>query len=98
MVAVGTLMKNGHSGHNLINAYQLRGMAVLNEYQSKGVGKFLLKHGEIVLQEKRCDVLWMNAREKAVRFYEKSGYCSIGTAFDIPLIGTHYVMYKDLKY
>ena len=81
---------------NWTNAYQLRGMAVLSEYQGKGLGMRILKSGEEALIERKAEILWMNARLVAVPFYEKQGYQKKGTAFDIPGIGPHFIMFKRL--
>jgi len=74
--------------------FQIRGMAVLENFQSKGFGEQLLKVAEDFCWEEKADVIWFNAREKAVPFYIKSGYEVIGDAFDIPNVGTHFVMFK----
>ncbi|MGK0254158.1 MAG: GNAT superfamily N-acetyltransferase [Mariniflexile sp.] len=76
--------------------YQLRGMAVLDNYQSIGLGKLLLSHGETLLKAQNTQIIWCNAREKAVNFYKKNGYSTIGTPFEIKEIGWHYMMYKLL--
>ena len=47
--------------------------------------------------EKNARVIWFNAREKAVPFYKKKGYTSIGDSFEIPEVGTHFVMFKVNK-
>lgn len=97
LIAVATFMKNGHHIHLFKNAYQLRGMAVIQNHQGKRVGKILLNFGETSLVKKQISILWMNAREKAVPFYKKLGFKVIGNVFDIPEIGNHYVMFKKLK-
>ena len=76
--------------------YQLRGMAVLNEYQNLGLGKLILNHGENLLKKQNIQIVWCNAREKAVNFYKKNGYKIIGLPFDIKDIGKHFIMYKSL--
>jgi ribosomal protein S18 acetylase RimI-like enzyme len=97
LIGVASFLENGHSLHHFTNAGQLRGMAVLNEYQGKGVGKILLTFGEKRLLEKQIDLVWMNAREIAVPFYQCCGYVKIGNVFDIAGVGNHYVMYKKLN-
>lgn len=79
------------------NDRQLRGMAILTPYQQKGYGAALLEKGVQILKNKGCPLVWMNAREKAVTFYEKLGYTAFGNAFNIPEIGIHYVLYKKIK-
>lgn len=76
--------------------YRLRGMAVLPEYRKRGIAELLLKRGEEILREKGCTLLWFNARIIAVRFYENMEYKKIGSEFNIPLVGPHYVMKKEL--
>lgn len=74
--------------------FQIRGMAVLENFQSKGFGEQLLKTAENFCWEKKADLIWFNAREKAVSFYKKLGYEIIGDAFDISNVGIHFVMFK----
>ena len=79
-----------------LSYYQLRGMAVLPQDQGVGIGKKLLLSGIKVLEERNIQVLWFNARIKAVPFYEKIGFQIIGSAFEVVGIGTHYKMFKAL--
>lgn len=74
--------------------FQIRGMAVLEDFQSKGFGEQLLKTAENFCWEEKADLIWFNAREKAVSFYKKLGYEIIGDAFDISNVGIHFVMFK----
>ena len=74
--------------------FQIRGMAVLEHFQNKGFGEQLLKVAENFCWQEKANLIWFNAREKAVLFYKKLGYEVIGDAFDIPNIGIHFVMLK----
>lgn len=77
--------------------YQLRGMAVLDSHKGKGYGAALLKAGEEELKRREKPwILWFNARDYAVGFYEKYGYEIIGEKFDIPGVCEHIVMFKHL--
>lgn len=76
--------------------FQLRGMAVLPEFQKQGLGEALVKHAENDALERSGKIMWFNAREIAVAFYKKLGYEIIGDSFNIADIGKHYVMYKKL--
>lgn len=76
--------------------YQMRGMAVLEEHQKKGLGEKLVQEAEDYIRGEKGEVVWFNAREIAVGFYKKMGYSIVGQAFDIPGVGIHYVMYKRL--
>lgn len=96
LVGVCTFMKNNHPLLTEAFQYQLRGMAVLDEYQGLGLGAIILTYGETLLKEKNIDIIWCNAREKASKFYKKIGYKIIGDPFDIKDIGLHYIMCKVL--
>ncbi len=74
---------------------QLRGMAVLDQFKGKGYGKQLLKAGEQLAYQKQKQYLWCNARIVAKSFYENQGFKTFGDSFEIPLVGTHFVMYKE---
>lgn len=76
--------------------FQLRGMAVLDSYQKKGLGEQLVKAAEEYIINKKGEAIWFNAREIAVGFYNKMGYEIIGEPFTISDIGIHYVMYRLL--
>lgn len=79
------------------NHLQLRGMAVLDKFKGNGVGKLLLETGEQLALKKKKTIIWCNARIVAVPFYEKMGYKIVGPTFEIPLVGLHYVMKKEIR-
>lgn len=70
---------------------QLRGMAVLQRTQNKGVGSCLLAEVHRLAWRHGWH-LWCKARQAAVPFYEKNGWIVRGEPFDIPNIGPHYTM------
>jgi predicted GNAT family N-acyltransferase len=74
--------------------FQLRGMAVLNEYQGLGYGKIIMENVCNFVEVKKAHVLWFNARENAVPFYTNFGFSICGDSFEIAEIGTHFLMYK----
>jgi ribosomal protein S18 acetylase RimI-like enzyme len=78
------------------NQFQIRGMAVLEQYQKKGFGVALLKFCENRIRNKMGEIIWFNARETAIGFYEKSDYQKSGNGFEIADIGIHYVLFKKL--
>lgn len=75
---------------------QLRGMAVLQAYHQKGIGANVLKFGEETLKKRNFSGIWMNARIKAIGFYEKLGYYLHGSEFLIEGVGIHYKMSKKI--
>ena len=78
------------------NVAQIRGMAVDEAFQGKGIGAQLVKEAEFLIKQKQVSRIWMNARASAVSFYEKLGYSILGDRFEIEPIGPHYVMEKNL--
>ncbi|WP_316634277.1 GNAT family N-acetyltransferase [uncultured Flavobacterium sp.] len=78
------------------NQAQIRGMAVLENHQKKGIGEALVKHCEKYCNANGVDLIWFNARTAAVGFYKKMNYETLGTAFDIKDVGEHYLMFKKL--
>lgn len=96
LVAVASFFIENNVEYQFYNAGQLRGMAVLESYHGKGFGQQLLTFGELLLQQQNISIIWMNARIKALGFYSKLNYQTIGTVFDVPLVGEHYVMFKNI--
>jgi GNAT superfamily N-acetyltransferase len=96
LVGIISLFKNNSPLFSQEYQYQIRGMAVLEEYQKYGLGRQLVAHSEEFLKSTSTELIWFNAREIAVNFYKKSGYQVIGDAFDIPDVGPHYVMWKAM--
>lgn len=76
--------------------YQLRGMALLEAYQGKGIGGRLLTAGIEQLKEQEVTLCWCNARTPAVAFYKAQGFQTFGEEFIIENAGPHMVMFKKL--
>lgn len=96
LIGVASFMKNTHHVFAKKKQYQLRGMAILQVFQGKGLGNILLSHGEELLQQNNVELIWCNARILAINFYRRGHYKTKGVSFDIPNIGMHYLMYKFL--
>ncbi|MBC8753490.1 GNAT family N-acetyltransferase [Kordia sp. YSTF-M3] len=94
LVGVVTLLEKAHPQFTSENPFQLRGMAVLTNFQKRGIGDALVKKAEEMILARGGTAMWMNAREIAVRFYEKLGYEKYGEPFTIPKIGLHFIMVK----
>jgi L-Ala-D/L-Glu epimerase len=75
---------------------QLRGMATMPDVRGMGCGQELLKACEAQAKEAGCELLWCNARQTAVGFYERAGWRIIGAEFDIPTVGPHFRMVRPL--
>lgn len=95
LIGIISVFKSNHAFFKE-NQFQIRGMAVLTAYQKKGIGAQLIRYAEQYIQNQKGNVIWLNARIIAVGFYEKLGYQIIGDPFEIPEIGTHFVMFKNI--
>lgn len=90
-VATGRLQFN--SG----NEAQIRSMAVLDDYQGKGLGSEILKFLEREAINKNYTSIMLDARENAVNFYLKNGYSVEGDSYVLFGIIPHFKMIKKLK-
>jgi len=96
IIGVVSVFKNDSIIFNTENQYQIRGMGVLHDFQKRGYGEMLVKHLEKYVKINFGQLIWFNARENAVPFYEKLGYTKIGAPFSIADIGPHYIMKKEI--
>ena len=55
-----------------------RYMAVDDYHRGKGIGKQVVEELESYAKLKKVDSIILNARDHAIRFYEKSGYEVVG--------------------
>lgn len=97
LVGIISIFKNINDIFAANNQYQIRGMAVLESHQKKGIGELLVNHCVVYCEKLQADLIWFNARTAAVGFYEKLGYTKVGTAFEIKDVGEHYLMAKSMK-
>lgn len=95
LVGVTSVFKSINKNFEFENQFQLRGMAILNTYQGKGFGGLLLKEAIGYVKQNNADILWFNAREKAVKFYKSHNFTIYGESFEINDIGTHFVMFMS---
>ena len=72
-------------------------MAVLEGYRKIGVGSNLIIEAEKILHNSKTNLIWLNAREKALSFYLKNGFKIINEPFTIENIGIHYKCEKKIK-
>lgn len=86
--SVATMMMSPRTFDGETVPLQLRGMATDPHLSGRGIGSRFL---QALHEEVGCS-WWCNAREVAVRFYERNGLVRIGEPFDIQGIGPHYVM------
>jgi len=97
LIGIISIFKEKNNLFSEINQFQIRGMAVLEEFQGKGFGAELVKEAENHCINLNADLIWFNARENAVFFYKKLDYTTIGDSFLISDVGIHFAMYKKIR-
>ncbi len=96
ILAIGSFYEKAHPELQRNKPIQLRGMATHPDARNRGYGSTLVQHALQIYKAYQYDLVWCNAREAAVPFYERLGFAKHGEAFEIESIGTHYVMYHQL--
>lgn len=95
VVGCATLHANAWQGEP---AWQLRGMAVADEFRGAGIGQKLLGYLEDWVRSTSATRLWWcNARTPALRFYQRQGWVVMSEVFQIPTAGPHVRMIKRLS-
>ena len=70
----GETLGTGMLQFNSIEEAQIRYMAVLNNFQTRGIGSKILSTLEDVASEKSISRIILQSRSNAINFYKKSGY------------------------
>lgn len=77
-------------------AYQLRGMATVENVRGQGVGSALLAACVEEARRHGAQWIWCNARTPAAGFYKRHGFAVQGGIFDVPMAGPHCRMFRPL--
>ena len=72
-------------------------MAVDPAIQGSGVGRKLLEASIAHVRAHGGRRFWCNARTSAAGFYRRNGLAEHGPVFDIPAVGPHVVMARELS-
>ena len=96
LVGIISIFKENNTLFPELNQFQIRGMAVLEAFQGKGFGAELVKEAENQCINMNADLIWFNARENAVPFYEKLDYKIIGNSLLITKKKKHFLIYKKI--
>jgi ribosomal protein S18 acetylase RimI-like enzyme len=75
--------------------WRLRGMASDPAVRGQGYGAAALAAALDYAKERGARRVWCNARGPARGFYERYGFTTVGEAFSIDPIGTHYLMVRS---
>lgn len=93
----GLLVGVGRLHFNSPSEAQIRYMAVEEDRRSRGVGAEILRELEKRARDRGAASVVLNARDRAVRFYEKHGYQTTGKASSLFGSVDHWAMRKELK-
>lgn len=97
LVSVASFFYERNNLFSDMHQYQLRGMATLPEKQGQGLSSELLTTAFPIIKQNQCTLLWCNARESAIGFYEKVGFKKFDDkVFEIDDLGPHVLMYKKI--
>jgi GNAT superfamily N-acetyltransferase len=81
IIATSTWLEQPFPDRPTIDALQLRGMAVHEEHQGRGLGAQLIEAGVELARERGLDILWANARDTALGFYHAQQMMTVGEGF-----------------
>ncbi|MGE3262162.1 MAG: GNAT family N-acetyltransferase [Bacteriovoracia bacterium] len=76
--------------------WRIRGMATEPGAQGRGLGSLGLKALLAWAEAHRVSFFWCNAREGAIPFYLRHGFTVASELFDLPGIGPHKVMFRQV--
>ena len=97
LVSVGTFLVQRNEKFKEKYQYRLRAMATSPKVRGENFGKKIIEFAMNELQNRKVELLWCDAREVALGFYEKMGFTVVGDFYDVPQIGPHKLMYKKYK-
>lgn len=96
LVVIATFFPDCHSDFGA-GGFKLRGMATDPDFSGRGYGAELIKFAVKTLRSANGSYIWCNARSSAVVFYQKLGFELISGEFEIPGVGPHFNMIKQLQ-
>jgi ribosomal protein S18 acetylase RimI-like enzyme len=75
---------------------QIRSMAVEENWRGKGIGTIVLKELEKIAIENGAKKIILNARDNAVKFYERNGYKVVKPSHTLFGSIPHFLMEKEI--
>ena len=98
IVGVSTWLERVLDQQPHLRAVQLRGMATAISVQNQGIGALILAAGVDYALSLDADLMWANARDQALNFYNRNGFVTAGEGFIEPVTGLpHHRVIKSLK-
>ena len=96
LVSVGTFLVQRNEKFEEKYQYRLRAMATSPKVRGENFGKQVIDFALVELKNREVELLWCDAREVAIGFYEKMGFKTLGDFYEVPIIGKHKLMYKRI--
>lgn len=97
VVSIATFLIEKHEDIPYKNQYRLRAMATSPEHRGANFGKKVIEFAIQELRNRNVEVVWCDAREVALGFYEKLGFKVTGDFYNVPDIGPHKLMYYEIN-
>lgn len=88
---IGTVFLTEHE----TNVCRVRNVAIYDEYQGMGLGRYLMDFIEDIARDKGYKKCYLMGRVTVEKFYEKLGYNTMGSPYNYRTI-PHVDMIKDL--
>jgi len=82
------------AGDEAANAWRLRAMATEDGFRGQGLGRRVLDTIVDHVASTGGGLLWCGARIRAVSFYGRAGFSTLGDVYEEPVIGTHVLMWR----
>jgi predicted GNAT family N-acyltransferase len=79
------------------DTWRLRGMATDEGRRSAGIGGTILRAALDHVRAHGGSLVWCNARESAVAFYEREGFSRAGEPYVDPELGPHLPMQREMQ-
>jgi ribosomal protein S18 acetylase RimI-like enzyme len=92
LVSVGFVAPDGKPG-----SWRIRGMATEPEVRGRGAGTAVLDALVAHACKEGARRIWCNARSPARSLYERAGFTVASDEFELPEIGPHYVMERNIS-
>lgn len=96
VVAIGSFFETPSTKLNAKHVYRLRAMAVHPDYRGQQLGQQLIHAAIENLRARNIELLWCDARLRAVPFYARMGFQSLPEIYEINPIGPHQFMWLNL--
>jgi GNAT superfamily N-acetyltransferase len=96
LISIGSFFAMESPRLSMHPQYRLRAMATDPEFRRQHAGDTLIQFALQELGLRGVAVLWCDARLVAVPFYEQLGFKKFDDVYEVPLIGPHHFMWKEV--